>query len=210
MMKWINAALSILFPPRCAICRKESEEVLCLTCLDQIKFSEKSTPFCSVAEYEGTLRAAIKKFKFKGKKKLAQALGNLLIDYLNLPLSEINMGKIDMLVPVPLHIKRLKKRGFNQAALLAQVISKYYGVPLAENILVRSKNTKPQFDLKKHERHENIKNAFSVRTPDQIKVKRLLLLDDIYTTGSTIIECLKVLKDAGAKRVKVLTLSRAV
>lgn len=123
--------------------------------------------------------------------------------------SAMKIKEIDQIVPVPLHAKRHRSRGFNQAELLAGVVGRYHEIPVRP-ALVRVKNTLPQFDLPRDKRAENIKGAFRVPDPNMVNNKRVLLLDDIYTTGATISECVKTLRNAGANRVEVLTLSRAI
>jgi ComF family protein len=162
----------------------------------------------AVAIYDGVIRSAIHRFKFQKKKKLAQALGIVMVRYLS-RVSSLNVKEIDFIVPVPLHKRRAKQRGFNQADLLAGMVSKYYEVPSA-NALERVRDTHPQFDLPREKRLTNVKGVFKVSEPKAVYNKNILLLDDIYTTGSTIFECTKALKVAGAKRVEVLTLARAV
>jgi ComF family protein len=162
----------------------------------------------SAAVYDGAVRTALHRFKFQKRKRLAEPLGVLLVNYLGQAAS-LKMKELDSIIPVPLHRKRLRQRGFNQVELLARMIGRYYEVPVVES-LERLKNTKPQFDLPKAERLANIKGAFRVSRPKEVYNKRVLLLDDIYTTGATIAECAKTLSTAGARRIEVLTLSRAV
>lgn len=162
----------------------------------------------SVSVYDGALKEAIHRFKFNGRKRLAEPLGMLMVHYLS-SAPTLNLEEIDLIVPVPLHRKRLRERGFNQAEMLANVISRYHGKPV-QNVLERHKNTHAQFDLDREERFTNIIDAFRVKNGEKMLNKRTLLLDDIYTTGATIAECARTLKQAGAKRVEVLTLSRAV
>jgi len=111
----------------------------------------------------------------------------------------------DLLVPVPLHPKRIRDRGFNQSLLLAQA---FPGTPLAREALVRTRHTPPQVGLSPKERRDNVKGAFAVTDPARVKDKSVLLIDDLYTTGSTVKECARVLRKAGASRVEVLTVAR--
>lgn len=119
------------------------------------------------------------------------------------------MDEVNCIIPVPLHRRRQRQRGYNQAELLARVIGRYFEVPVIP-ALERIKDTHPQFDLQREARSTNIKGAFKVLDTKAVYNKNVLLLDDIYTTGSTIGECSKVLKTAGARRIEILTLSRAV
>lgn len=205
MANWINGLLSLVFPPRCEVCRKESQEALCQQCFEQIKFMKPHLGIYSVSAYEGVLRTAIHRFKFKKRKALAEPLGILLVKYL----SHIPNFDIDVIIPVPLHPRRLRQRGFNQSELLAKVLGKYFGIPVVD-ALERIRDTKAQFDLPREERLRNVTGAFKVSQFNLVYNKRILLLDDIYTTGATIAECSKALKIAGAKRVEVLTLARAI
>ncbi len=208
MAGWINSFLNLIFPLRCEVCKKASEAALCPECFGQIKFMKPHLGIYSVSVYEGVLRTAIHRFKFKKRKKLADPLGVLMVKYISQS-PTFNVKEVDLIIPVPLHRRRMRQRGFNQSSLLAGVLSKYFGIAVVE-ALERMKNTKPQFDLPKTERFKNITGAFKVTNSKAIYKKRILLLDDIYTTGATIAECSKALKIAGAKRVEVLTLSRAI
>jgi competence protein ComFC len=208
MKKLFNSILNLIFPPRCEVCRKGSEEALCPECFGQIKFMKTHLGIHSVSVYEGVLRTAIHRFKFKKRKYLAEPLGILLVKYLSHN-PRLDMNELEVIIPVPLHRKRERQRGFNQARLLAEIIGRYYDKPVV-SALERVKNTKAQFDLPRDERFQNIKQAFKVVDPKSVYNKRILLLDDIYTTGATIAECSRALKIAGARRVEVLTLSRAV
>jgi ComF family protein len=111
---------------------------------------------------------------------------------------------------VPLHRRRLAKRGFNQSLFLAKYAAEGLSIPLSLDGLVRVRDTRPQVDLDPAEREENVKGAFAVERPEEFKDKRVLLLDDVYTTGATVRECAKVIKKAGADAVYVLTVARAV
>jgi len=117
--------------------------------------------------------------------------------------------KIDALVPVPLHPKRRRRRGFNQAQAIAEELEKTKGIKVAKGILVKVKNVPAQTSLEAEDREKNVIGAFRVAKEDQVKRKRLLLIDDVYTTGATIRECSRVLKKAGAKEVKAMTVAQA-
>jgi len=205
---WFDALLNLVFPPACEVCRKSSDEALCGECFSQIRFMKPHLGIYSAAIYDGVIKTALHRFKFQKRRKLAEPLGILLVKYLS-HTPALPMDEMDCIVPVPLHRKRQRERGYNQAQLLAAVISRYYEVPVIA-ALARMKDTHPQFDLPREARLTNVKGAFKVADPKAVYNKKILLLDDIYTTGSTISECSKVLKIAGARSVEVLTLSRAV
>ena len=185
----------------------------------------------SAGRYAGALAEAIKLFKYKkkiqlGKKLTEQALKSSFVEntlqifhnqgtpetVLGCPAyrSDAVVSSQTVIVPVPLHIKRLREREFNQSAIIGSVIGKKYGIPLAANTLMRHRNTKPQVELDGRERKENVIGAFSVEDRTVIEGKEIILVDDVYTSGSTINECAKVLKKNGADKVYVVTIARMV
>jgi ComF family protein len=117
---------------------------------------------------------------------------------------------VDMIVPVPLHPKRLRWRGFNQSVLLARQVSRVQHIPMDPFVLYRGKETPPQTQLTEEERRKNVRGAFSLNPQKPVEGKRVLLVDDVYTSGATVNECSRSLKRGGAKEVYVLTLARAV
>ena len=118
------------------------------------------------------------------------------------------LKKYDIIIPVPIHKKRKAQRGYNQTQLIASKISKYVGIKLCDDVLIKSKNTIAQSKLNKNKRKQNIKGAFKILNSEKIQGKNILLFDDIYTTGSTVNECSKILTRAGAKRIGVLTIAK--
>ena len=163
----------------------------------------KKLPFFTRAEsfglYENVLATAINIYKFHGIKRLYKPLGKLLLD--------LDVTAKDAVIPVPLGIKGLRERGFNQSLLLAKVISENAKIPLVIDGLMKIRETHPQVGLSAKERAKNLKGAFS-STGDFHKMK-LLLVDDVMTTGATANECARQLLKAGAEDVSVLTLARA-
>jgi ComF family protein len=121
-----------------------------------------------------------------------------------------DMKAFERIVPVPLHRKRLRERGFNQAVILARQLSKRFDIPLDFTSLRREIFTQPQVGLGREARSANVHGAFAARHPERIAGRRILLVDDVYTTGSTLEECTRVLIRAQAEAVVVLTLARAV
>lgn len=114
-----------------------------------------------------------------------------------------------MVIPVPLHPRRKKERGFNQAEILAEEISLAKGIPLASQVMVKEKENLPQAWLEGKARRENVKGVYKIKQEFPIKGKVILLVDDVFTTGSTIEECSSLLKKAGAKEVRALTMAHA-
>lgn len=158
----------------------------------------------SVYTYEGDILTAVHRFKYGGKIILARPLGQLL--------AEAAVGldvRPDIIVPVPLHKRRLRTRGFNQSLLLANEVSRRVDAGLDYLNLRRVIPTKPQISLKAKARERNVAGAFRVEDPVMFKGKKVLLIDDVFTTGATIKACAKALKKAGAE-VFALTLARAV
>jgi ComF family protein len=219
--------LDLLFPPRCVGCR-ETGVLLCARCRDGFELVEP--PFCprcgrpmtsgrlcplcqrhplqidgirSVAYFDGTLREAIHGFKYHNLQDLAIPLGRLMGDYW-----EKNSLPAEVIVPVPLHPGRLRERGYNQAALLARELGKSIGLPVWENDLVRVRATRPQVKLNAQERRENVNDAFRCSNAG-LKDKRVLLIDDVCTTGATLEACGIALRQVGARSVWAFTLARA-
>jgi len=190
---------------------REGENHLCGEC---IKTPKKYNRARAAAAYDDLLRAAILDFKYRGKTALAKPLENILFAAF---LHYFDNNQIDLVVPVPLHIKRFRQRGFNQSFLLIVNWLKKVSKSDPENsfqiyrhALERYRQTKPQSGLDRKERASNLKNAFRLQNPSAVFGKNILLVDDVYTTGSTVNECAGVLLKGGAKRVDVLTLARAM
>jgi len=150
--------------------------------------------------YSGSLSEAIHLLKFSGLKRLAKPLGKLL--------TELPIPPVDGIVPVPVTSRTLRTRGFNQALLLSSVLSRHLRVPVYMDILYKKRDTPAQIGLRARERAHNLKNAFEVR--GRVHNQRLLLLDDVMTTGATVKECAKTLVKSGARAVVVVTLARSM
>jgi ComF family protein len=156
---------------------------------------------------EHPLRQLVQKFKYGRKVSLGKPLGRLMAQ----GCEEFLKGcHVDLIVPVPLHPKRLRWRGFNQSLLLARQVSRLYEVPIDPFVLCRDRETAPQTQLTEDERRRNVRGAFAIRPVKSLKGKSLLLVDDVYTSGATVNECSRVLVRGGAKEVYVLTLARTV
>jgi ComF family protein len=156
----------------------------------------------SAALFEGALREALHAFKFSGKRALARPLGDLAAEHCAATLAEA----IEAVVPVPLARERERERGFNQAELLAQRVARRLGVPVRPRWLWRVRPTRPQSDLAASERRANVRGAF--RASSQVSGRHVLVVDDVLTTGATLGECARALREGGARRVGVLTVAR--
>jgi ComF family protein len=226
--------LDILFPPLCLNCQKylqNKNKFICDTCLAAIKFN--NTLFCPVCRarladnkrichYDSqyllaaagnyddlVLQNLIHHFKYKSFKNLAPILAEILIKYLsNLSLSMVKSQK-SVVVPVPLHPRRERQRGFNQAKLIAGIVAKKFNWDLFEG-LKRIKNNKPQVGLRDSEaRVKNMAGCFEIQNPERVKNKDILLVDDVFTSGATMNEAVKILKANGAKRIIALVIAKA-
>jgi ComF family protein len=168
----------------------------------------------SAGPYEGTLAEAIKLFKYKKKVHIGRALANQMIiaPYMMCysDLVSESQGHDSCIIPVPLHPKRLREREFNQSAIIASELGKQLEIPVLLDVLIRSRHTRPQVELDMKERMENVVGSFTIRKEEEIAEKDIILVDDVYTTGSTVKECAKVLKKNGAGRVYVITIARMV
>jgi ComF family protein len=157
--------------------------------------------------YDGSLQKIIHDWKYNGKTLLTPFFAEWMIEGLN---RYWELGSLDLLIPVPLHPRRLRERGFNQALLLVRELSHHTGIPYQKTILQKKKFTIPQVNLSGVEREKGLRGAFHVIREDELEGKGVLLIDDVYTTGATVNECSKVLLRGGAKRVDVLTLAHAI
>lgn len=153
--------------------------------------------------YEGTLKEALHLFKYSHKMALAIPLAE------RMAVRMAEFPPVDALLAVPLHPRRLRRRGFNQSLLLAQALSQRAGMPLLADALQRVRRTRPQIGLDDQERKRNVRGAFAVIQPERIAEKRLLLVDDVLTTGATADECARVLRKEGAGSVHLLTAARS-
>lgn len=156
----------------------------------------------SLFPYQSPLKEAIILFKYRGKRSLTKPFLQAMIPALPL------LPTCDVLIPVPLHRDRLREREYNQSLLLAHGLSKHLNIPLLLSCLLRSRATVPQTSLSKKERFTNLRKAFTIDNVSRIQGQRILLIDDVFTTGTTLHECAKALRKAGSGSVYGLTLAR--
>jgi ComF family protein len=195
-IEWVESPVcsccGLVFPTR------EGEDRPCGPC------QTEPPPFArarAAAIYEGPVATAIKRFKFRGQMAYLPVLQH----WLKQPRCRELVAAADLLIPVPLHRRRLQSRGFNQALLLAQAFPE---AQVGRETLARVRYTVPQVGLNPKERRDNVHRAFAVPRPAEVKGMNVLLVDDLFTTGATVRECARVLRRAGARRVEVLTVAR--
>lgn len=195
--------IELLKPPWCQICGLPRWRPICADCREHPPLFRKLR---AIAFYEPTLREAIHLMKYEKKQIISKHLIQLLQAHFPQDLASTDY---DFLLPIPLHTNRFRQRGFNQAEQIAQGIAQVWGVPVRTDIFFRIRDTAPLSSLGSHEeRMKNIAGAFEVGSPDLIQDRKILLIDDIFTTGTTIHEALKVLQVANPDCVDVLTLTR--
>ncbi len=224
---WWQSAIDLLLPPRCVSCGRRGAEV-CETCFQTIhRLGPGICPRCSGPStegrlcrscirrsgqvnaiiaghaYDGAVRAAILAFKYRGRTRLEPLLSRLLADSLQRrPLT------IDVVIPVPLSSARHRERGFNQAELLARPVALENDWRLEMRALIRERDTRQQTRLSAAERFNNVAGAFSVTHPSMVGGRRILLVDDVCTTGATLQACAVPLISAGASGVWGLVVAR--
>jgi ComF family protein len=233
-----NLILDSIFPVYCISCgvflNSEKNSYLCSKCLAKIPIN--SGLFCPIcfkrlnrAENKKCLHSTQKSFldflghatyyeiapiknlihnyKYRFAKDIARTLSNIVIIYLEKSLDDWNDWVI---IPIPLHRSRLNWRGFNQAEEIAKIINQKFNWPILNNILIRNKKTAEQAEIKKREkRQENLRDAFGLSSDIQtLKGKKIILLDDVYTTGATLEEAAKILKSAGVKKIIGLVIAK--
>lgn len=237
MTNFLACLIDLLLPPRCISCGKilTGDTGLCPECFNEMNFisrpycrkcghpleevpsGEKSlcpsclrkvrTPFRlsrSALRYDEASKKMILAFKFMDRTENSVVFAR----WLKAAGADIFKEGVDLIVPIPLHFTRLLKRRYNQSALLAGELGKLTGVRVDYNSVIRHKRTRPQVEFSGHARIRNVKDAFRVRRPERIKGRRIVLIDDVMTTGSTLKECALALKKAGARSVDTLTLAR--
>ncbi|MEI6519875.1 MAG: ComF family protein [bacterium] len=228
----IDAFLSLIFPPRCEVCQQLQMPVICNDCL--MRFKPITAPYCNICAkpldplatggnlcvdckeelpafqncrcagyYKDELRHSIHLMKYEGIRAIAPKLAQFTIDNI-----DITGLPIDIIIPVPLHNDRLQMRGFNQSGLIADEIGKLLNIEVDHEIMSRVVNTTPQMQLPAKERKKNIRGAFKVEK--SITGKNICILDDVFTTGSTLNECAATAMKADAKNISVITVARAV
>lgn len=209
-MEYIRPIHNLLFPTRdiCYICREKSkgmEGSICKNCYGLLEIVNREVeldfPYVKRAYYAIVYNRLGKEivgdFKFNGKGYLYRPLGELMVN----TIYDRDIGPLDMVIYVPSHRRKEALRGYNQSRLLAEYIAQVLEIPISHDNLIKTRHTKEQRTLNRHDRMINLRDAFKVKDSSEIAGKRLLLIDDILTTGSTMLECGKALMDNGVKEV---------
>jgi ComF family protein len=239
LSRWGKLGELVLFPSTCQVCgillEKTGEKVVCAECLGKLRPVASSFCLCcgaffdgagephlcaecladrppftrhrSAGRYEGVVKDIILLYKYRGFEVLSRALADFVLRGLGAE-GDLWAG-IEAVVPVPLHRARQKSRGFNQAALLAKALAGRMSLPLVKRRLVKTRPTPTQTSLQAGKRETNLRGAFRVRKAAELEGRIVLLVDDVFTTGSTIRECSRTLKKAGVKEVRAVTVARA-
>ena len=215
ILRFINHAIDLVYPNVCGICDRLCKEDLCKKCkieLENItklkidKYTDKNfTKHLYIFKYEGIIKERLIKFKFNEKSYIYKAFVNFL---LNNKKACRFLKNYDIIIPVPIHYNRKISRGYNQSALIAKNLAKKLNIEYEDNVLLKSKNNKPQSTKNKEDRKNNVIGVYYIKNKHKIMNKKILLLDDIYTTGSTVNECGKMLKLAGTKSIDVITIAK--
>lgn len=228
----MNLLIELLFPRRCPICDKPVDKVgryACKKCESLLQYV--TTPYCmkcgkslkcetkeycmdcqrlehlfqsgrALYEYD-SIKTSIYRFKYEGRKEYSEFYGKELAKHLG---AQIKEWKAEAIVPVPLHRDKEKKRGYNQAALVAKALGKELNIPVNEEIVKRVRETAPQKHLNGKERQNNLKNAFKL-TQNDVKLNTVVVVDDIYTTGATMDAVTECLKRAGVRKIYCISLT---
>jgi len=225
---FLKTVLEIIYPVHCGACGDKGD-VLCKKCIDSLRMVDDETtcPVCGrwlgkravCGEciqkkrgfwegyygfyFENRLRDAMHAFKFEGRKDVGKHLVYLIKEKI-ISFS----GSFECIIPIPVTEKRLKERGFNQSYIIGEEISKITGKPVCHSVLYKIRDTMDQYSLHRDERKKNIKGAFTVKNGYEIKAKKVLLVDDLFTTGYTAKEASVVLLKAGAGSTLFFALAR--
>ena len=207
--------VSLIYPPVCAFCGKIDESYLCKNCrkilykLEKVHINKYKNKYfyehIYMFKYEDYIREKIINYKFNDKPYYYKTFAIIFIT--NKKMCDI-LKSYDIIIPVPIHNKRRKQRGYNQTELISKELARKFANLEYMDILTKSKNTKPQSILNKEQRVENAKNLYVIKEKIDLEHKKILIFDDIYTTGSTANECAKILKELRPKKIGILTIAK--
>ena len=218
-MYFLEKALEYIFLPVCGICGKLGEGYLCKECeksikeyyieqkvfVKDIRSKYKMCKTMHLLKYEGLVRKLLIDYKFNDKSYLYKTFCEIIkndkktLDFIK---------SYDIIIPVPIHKKRMKTRGYNQSELIARELAKICGNKMYTDVLIKIKSNKAQSTLNKEERENNAKNVYKLCKLEKINNKKVLILDDIYTTGATVKECALELSKANVKEIGIFTVAK--
>lgn len=227
----LKMLLDLIFPPRCAVCDTVlswGEKEICKECRKKIQYIRGAVCFCcgkpvktgqeycfdcekkkhefkqglALFPYE-YIRPSLYRFKYAGRREYARFYAGCIAKQFE---AQKRLWKPEALVPVPLHPKKQKKRGYNQAQLIAEELSVLWKLPVLDDLVIRTKNTKPMKAVEGQERQNNLKKAFKLGVND-VKLNTIIIIDDIYTTGSTIDAVSRVCRSVGIQNIYFITVS---
>lgn len=215
-MHFINAILNMIYPNVCGMCNKICKEDICPKCMAELNrkkdckkhiyLTRSFTTHMYIFHYDDNIRKNIIQYKFSNQAYRYKSFANFIVKDKKICGF---LKKYDIIIPVPISKQRRRQRGYNQSELIAKEIGKLTkNISVQTNILYKIKNTPPQSMLNKEQRQHNLKNAYEVRNNEIIHNKKVLLFDDIFTTGSTVEECARVLKCAGAYEIRCINYSK--
>lgn len=208
---FFNKLLNLIYPNVCEFCGKKinSNTYTCTNCLSILKYYKErivngdySDYILSLYEYNGLIKNMIWRFKFRNDKQLGKVFAELIAN----KLEELNID-FDVIIPVPISFSRFLERGYNQCEEITKYISKLTQKESNSKVLLKTKNNKRQSELHINDRKNNVIGVYKVKSKNKIKGKMILLLDDVYTTGATLNECSRVLKNAGASKIIAVTIA---
>ena len=211
-MNLLEKALEYIFLPCCGICGKLDEGYLCKECGKELKKHEicvktvnAGTERLHVFKYEDLIRDLIIDYKFNNKSYLFKTFCEFITK--NKKIFDF-IQSYDIIIPVPMHNKKKAKRGYNQSELIAKELAKKAEIKMEHKVLIKVQNNKVQSTLNKEERKNNVKNVYKLVNKEKIENKKVLILDDIYTTGATIEACIQEISKVNTQKIGILTLAK--
>lgn len=216
-MYFFEKALEFIFLPSCGVCGKLGEGYLCTKCEKELEKyviapadkypvqRRENDTILHVFAYKDLVRNLIISYKFNDKSYLYKTFCEFMVK--NKKVFDF-IKSYDIIIPVPMHKSKIRKRGYNQSELIAKELAKKLEIKIDTKVLIKIRNNKVQSTLNKKEREENTKNVYKIRNEAKIKNKKILIFDDIYTTGATVNACVQELKKANVAKIGILTLAK--
>lgn len=216
VLHFINYALNLIYPNVCGICDKLSDEDLCKKCelklneIATIKINEHLNKYFKkhlfIFKYEGIIKKKLIAYKFNERVYVYKAFVNFMLK--NKKVCRF-LESYDIIIPVPIHKNRKLKRGYNQTSLIAKKIAENFeNLQYIDDVLIKKIDNKPQSTKNKIDRKKDVIGVYEIKNAEKLKNKKVLVIDDIYTTGSTLNECCKILKQANPKWLDVVTIAK--